>query len=238
MIGYLAVFELLAFDSFITNNDTETCLKSYKKLSEELHKAVFPLSEAKQRIEKRLHFAAYDKYFVIWTEDDSPRAFHEVISKSQVMIALSLAEGFPLRGCINCAEVPDFRRYIDHVLTAKTLLSLSKGFRKTIEVLEVNPMMGSFISVHALVSFEESRTKKTATISDFVKLKLLVEVPIEGIEQKPLAVNWLVESNFNPPIEQLVFIFQKHNKDITEDIVKIIENTKYFISIVQAPRLN
>lgn len=238
MEGYIAVYEIVSFESFVSNNETDTRLQLYRKLSENIYREIFPLDKAKERLTDKLHFRGYDKYFVLWTEEKTPRAFGDILNKCQIAIATALVEGFPLRGCIHSGEVPDFRRHINHILTAKTLLGLSTGFREAIELLEINPMIGSFVTAHTLESFEDSRTKNTATISDFIKLKVLVEVPFEGLSQKPIALNWLANSDFNPPIEQLIFIFQKHNKEITEEIEKILQNTRTFISVVQAPQLN
>lgn len=108
MKSYIALFEIIAFKSFVNNNRLDSKIRSFSQFKSSVeaafneHKAEFD----DDRGNFKLHLNFSGRYVVLWSDDTTPRSFGDIILFCQSLVMISLVEGFPVRGCIHSGRDP------------------------------------------------------------------------------------------------------------------------------------
>lgn len=240
MNNYIALFEFIGFESFIKNNSTSGISEKYEAITTELKNAFLEKKEStikgKDDFEVSLFFQG--KHILLISSGEGPRSFFDILSTSQILLVTSLAEGFPLRGCVDIGDIGkyEFNAVVESSIPNEILIS--QVYWSAILTLSVNPMTGCLLSNRAVENFEEIRTKNTYTIEDLIRLNLLGEFFVANFDEPVLAVNWMadVKLSFNGGF--LASIFAKHEKEVAEEEEYLIGHTLSFMTSVQSKNLN
>ena len=116
-IRYLAFLDILGFKDLIENNNLEEVVKLYEKFEPSLLFSI-AVANIKYRLEHldgpltlptaeqtHLNSLFISDSIIIWTDDDNPNRFVEIISVVKQHMKLAIELGFPLRGAITCGEL-------------------------------------------------------------------------------------------------------------------------------------
>lgn len=241
MKSYLAALEILGFEFFEKNNADDTKKKIFDNYLSAINDAFFSRKKAVEEDGRhyKLLLMSAGRYLIIQTIDASPLSFGQLIAATQEILALSLAEGFPLRGSIDTRiinkKITDLDNTTFHSFSVKKGSSISKIF----DLAALMQWSGCILTANALEQFEDARTKNSATIDDLIQHHLLFRYFIEQINEHVVVVNWLADAKINLHTGILEMQFSKHGKGIPdEDTANLVLVTHDFVNQVQSPHLN
>lgn len=115
-IRYLAFLDILGFKDLIENNNLSEIVKLYEKFEPSLLYSMAVsnigyrldnLSEHSLPTAEKTHLNSLfiSDSIIIWTDDDNPNGFVDLVSVVKQHMKLAIEFGFPLRGAITCGEL-------------------------------------------------------------------------------------------------------------------------------------
>lgn len=241
MKRYIALLEILNFESFVQNNSAEEVDRLYSKLKKEIKDSFIEWRD--QVIDKHegpvtIELSFTDKHIIFTTQGNGSASLFHIVSAVQFTIAIAFASGFPVMGCIHCGVIlndSDTLKTDDH---PREELYLRPGYWEAVGFLDFGIVMGCVLTGAALQHFEETRSKRSYTMDDLKRFNLIVTLKDEKHDLELYTVNWMADQKMNFNRGFIASIFAKHNKTVDEFTNSIIDNTRAFISTVQAERLN
>lgn len=241
MKRYIALLEILNFESFVQKNTIEEVDRLYKELRKEIKDSF--IEWRNQVVDKHdspvtIELSFSDKHIIFTTQGNGSASLFHIVSAVQFTIAIAFSSGFPLLGCIHCGVILNDSDNLKTGDQPRDELYLRPGYWEAAEFLNLATVMGCVLTGTALQHFEETRSKNSYTMDDLMRFNLIVPLKDEKNDIELYTVNWMADQKMNFSRGFIASIFAKHNKIIDEFTNSIIDNTRAFISTVQAERLN
>lgn len=246
-IRYLAFLDILGFKDLIENNNLSEIVKLYEKFEPSLLYSM-AVSNIGYRLENlsehslpsaeqtHLNSLFISDSIIIWTDDDSPNRFVDLVSVVKQHMKLAIEFGFPLRGAITCGELEI--KTGNHGMTKKqnsfnTILGLP--LTKAYLLENTAEWSGCVIDDEAIkhynltVNFIKSTQPKTLDLDGLMRMDFIrpYKVPMKTGQIKEFyTVNW---THFmGPRIKENLIrkSFSQHNKKTNDwSVENKIKNT-------------
>lgn len=248
---YIAFFDILGFKDLVFNNDHTSLEKIYEHFSNAAHLSLANFQAQEGQIADNsiakidmskvtVNSLIVSDSVIFWTNGESPNDFMEIISASQLMLAVSFKIGVPVRGGISFGDFTFNEFETDspqkNVLTSCFGRALVDAY--SLEALQ--EWSGCIVSETALehfstqVEYYQKMTAEELVDLDLLKsYKVLVEydAPLKRSVDNYLVVNYLNYSDIDMGFteQRIRSAFGAFSKTTTHESVQTkIENTVSF----------
>lgn len=228
-----AFFDILGFKSLLLNNEHDTITSLFTKLNNNANAITYELidkslSNPQDPFSKdffNLGILSLSDSIVIWTHDNKPINLFNLLVYSNVLLSLTISEGFPLRGAISCGDIS----ILNHDETKyKSTNLFGNGIVKAYNLEKIQDWSGCIIDSEVIKKVSLQELFNQSVID---KLYIEYEVPLsQGRIEKVNVLNWPMYLT-KITHQDVINSFSMHNKETSDWAVRRkIRNTVDFFS--------
>jgi hypothetical protein len=228
---YVAFLDILGFSEIIDKNTNEQLLVIYSEIEDIINAQLIKEFDEKRSIydgvDIDIRFLIVSDSIIIWTSNDKPLSFCQLVFSVNELILSFFKIGLPLRGAISHGPISVVQ---NNTYTNVFGLSITKAYRTESIQNWAGCMVLRDCIKYVIDNTEYPHETSTHIISLFdFNILLEYEVPMKkGIVILHPTLNWS-DGAKKLTREDIVNSFSKHNKDIRNwDVQTKIENTVKF----------
>lgn len=240
---YVAFLDILGFKDLVYNNSHEKLTELYEGVIEKSLNKVYSNYEAdklKYQKDNDLYFLSVSDSIIIWTENNSPAAFTEILIATCEVLAEFFGAGIPLRGAISVGGLTS--KGISREKNNKGDTTVSMSYINVVGSAIVNAYSmegkqdwsGCIIDKKCIDLYQDSIPHTTEDVVDlnfFIERGLINQYSVpkkKGALSEEYVVNWplFCEDLTENDVRNM---FSAHNKNINDWSVenKISNTIKY-----------